>query len=73
MDEAENIRNMRHFSSESGRTTMTILQAALFPDAEKNEIAAASNRSQCRQRPVFYTASIQPLLTFAFRKPASKR
>lgn len=73
MDEAENIRNMRHFSSESGRATMTILEAALFLDAEKNEIAAPANRPQRRRRSVFHAACIQPLLALAFHKSASKR
>lgn len=73
MDEAENIRNMRHFSSESGRSTMTILEAALFLDAEKNETAAPSNRPQRRRRSVFHAACIQPLLALAFHKSGSKR
>jgi hypothetical protein len=53
---------------------MTILEAALFSDAENTEAAAPTSRPQWRRwRGFHYAAWIQPLLRLAFRKPATTR
>jgi len=69
MNEAKNIRNLRHSRSESGRPTLAILEAALFPGPESAEIQSF----QCQRQRSFHAVYLQPLFRLAFRKADPKR
>lgn len=64
----ENNHELRQFSSDLGRPTMTLLSAALFPETTSQRTPAPATRRSFGSARSFYVTCIQPALHLSFRK-----
>jgi len=67
---AENNQELRQFSSELGRPTMTLLSAVLFIDSGAPRASAPAARREFGSVRSFFVTCIQPALHLSFRKRA---